>query len=290
MADRSESIAPDYFARIRIVLVEPKVPGNIGAVARAMTTMGLTRLVLVNPVAFRQESEARWMAHGAGEILDNASVVPTLDEAVKDLALVVGTTNRTRGVWLNPIQPVEEAFTELVATARSQPTGILFGREDRGLLNDELERCNLIARIPAATTYPSLNLAQSVMVCAYELFRTGGGEAPPVSDIRLAENREVERVCQRIHETLLRIGFTPTPSEESFLRSIRRVLRRSTRLEQRDVATLYKVCDEIDAYVKRRASGSPGPPGPSGQPDTPGPSDTPDAPGPSGPGIPNSDG
>lgn len=261
MADRSDSIAPGYFSRIHIVLVEPKVPGNIGAVARAMTTMGLSRLVLVNPVEFRHEAEARWMAHGAGEILDNARVVPTLDEAVSGLALVVGTTNRTRGIWLNPIQPVEEAFAELAAVARSQPAGILFGREDRGLLNDELQRCNVIARIPAATTYPSLNLAQSVMVCAYELFRLSG-EAPPASEVRLAENRDVERITHRIHGTLLRLGFTPTPSEETFLRSIRRVLRRSLRLEQRDVATLHKVCDEIDAYVERRGGGPPESPGP----------------------------
>ena len=254
MADRSESIAPDYFSRIHIVLVEPKVPGNIGAVARAMTTMGLTRLVLVNPVEFRHESEARWMAHGAGEILDAARVVPTLDEAVNDLALVVGTTNRTRGIWLNPIQSIDQACAELAAVARNQPAGILFGREDRGLLNDELQRCNAIARIPAATTYPSLNLAQSVMVCAYELFRAAGA-SPPSSEVRLAENRAVERVSLRIHETLLRLGFTSTPSEETFLRSIRRVLRRSLRLEQRDVATLHKVCDEIDAYVGRRGGG-----------------------------------
>ncbi len=186
MADRTESIAPDYFSRIHIVLVEPKVPGNIGAVARAMTTMGLSRLVLINPVEFRQEAEARWMAHGAGEILDNAHVVTTLDEGVKDLALVVGTTNRTRGIWLNPIQPIDQACAELTAVARNQPAGILFGREDRGLLNDELQRCNAIARIPAATTYPSLNLAQSVMVCAYELFRAGG-EAQPASEVSFAE-------------------------------------------------------------------------------------------------------
>ena len=90
------------------------------------------------------------------------------------------------------------------------------------------------------------------MVCAYELFRLTG-EAPPASDVHLAENRAVERICHRIHGTLLRLGFTPTPNEETFLRSIRRVLRRSLRLEQRDVATLHKVCDEIDAYVDRRS-------------------------------------
>ena len=272
MADRSDSIAPGYFSRIHIVLVEPKVPGNIGAVARAMTTMGLSRLVLVNPVEFRHEAEARWMAHGAGEILDNARVVPTLDEAVSGLALLVGTTNRTRGIWLNPIQPIDQACAELASVARNQPAGMLFGREDRGLLNDELQRCNVIARIPAATTYPSLNLSQSVMVCAYELFRIGG-EAPPASEVRLAGNRDVERITHRVHETLLRVGFASTPSEETFLRSIRRVLRRSLRLEQRDVAVVHKVCDEIDAFVERRAK-SPGPPGPpeaSGPPDASGP-------------------
>ena len=276
MADRTESTAPDYFTRIHIILVEPKVPGNIGAVARAMTTMGLTRLVLVNPVEFRQEAEARWMAHGAGEILDNARVVPALDEAVNDLALVVGTTNRTRGIWLSPIEPVAAACAELSTVARNQPCGILFGREDRGLLNDELQRCNVIARIPAATAYPSLNLAQSVMVCAYELFRIGG-DAPPASEARLAENRAVERATLRVHETLLRLGFESTPSEETFLRSIRRVLRRSLRLEQRDVAVLHKVCDEIDAYVDRRSL-SPAPPVSS------------DPLGPSDPQIPNSEG
>lgn len=255
MADRTESTAPDYFSHIHIILVEPKVPGNIGAVARAMTTMGLTRLVLVNPAEFRHEAEARWMAHGAGEILDKARVVPALDEVVYDLAFVIGTTNRTRGIWLSPIQPIEAACAELSATARGQPCGILFGREDRGLLNEELQRCNVIARIPAATSYPSLNLAQSVMICAYELFRHSG-EAPPPSDVRLAENRAVERVTLRVHETLLQLGFTSTPNEETFLRAIRRVLRRSLRLEQRDVATLHKVCDEIDAYVERRGGPS----------------------------------
>ena len=263
MADRTESTAPDWFSNICIILVEPKVPGNIGAVARAMTTMGLSRLVLVNPAEFRHEAEARWMAHGAGEILDNARVVHALDEAVNDLALLVGTTNRTRGTWLSPIQPVEQACAELSAVARSQPCGILFGREDRGLLNDELQRCNVIARIPAATAYPSLNLAQSVMVCAYELFRYSG-EAPPASEVRLAENRAVERVTRRVHDSLLRLGLTSTPNEETFLRSIRRVLRRSLRLEQRDVAVLHKVCDEIDAYLDRRSVSSvpPESPGP----------------------------
>lgn len=248
MADRSASIAPDYFSNIHIVLVEPSVPGNIGAVARAMKTMGLSNLILVNPVEFRNEAEARWMAHGAGDILDTAKVVSTVGEAVDEFALVVGTTNRTRSPWLNPIKPLEKGLAELMAVAWSQPSGILFGREKSGLLNDELQRCNLIVRIHSAVTYPSLNLSQSVMVCAYELFRLSC-EVPQQSKTKLADNEDVERICQRMNQVLLRIGFVGQPTEDTFMRSIRRVFRRSLRLEKRDVATLHKFCNEIDLYV-----------------------------------------
>jgi len=253
MADRSDSIAPVYFSRIAVILVEPQVPGNIGAVARAMTTMGLSRLILVNPGEVRKEAEARWMAHGAGDVLESAQVVSTLDETLTDLAVVVGTTNRTRGAWLHPIQPIDEALAEMGNIAQTQRVGILFGREDRGLSNVDLQRCNVIARIPAATTYPSLNLSHSVTICAFELFRRACESVP--SEIHLATNSDVERVCQRIHGALLHLGFSPRPNEETFLRSIRRVLRRSLRLEQRDIATLHKVCDEIEAYANGTGAG-----------------------------------
>lgn len=251
MADRSENIAPAFFSNLRIVLVEPKVPGNIGAAARAMRTMGLSKMTLVNPVDFRDVPETRWMAHGAEDLIDNASAVSSLDEALADITFAVGTTNRSRGIWLNPIYHLDAAAPEMVGMAQNHAVAILFGREDRGLLNHELQRCNLLVRIPAAMTYPSLNLSQAVMVIAYEIFRAGMNPSKPVR-LRLASNQDIERISTRIHDTMGRVGFTSRPEEDTFLRSIRRVLQRSLRLEQRDVATLHKLCDEVEAFVERR--------------------------------------
>jgi tRNA (cytidine32/uridine32-2'-O)-methyltransferase len=251
MADRSENIAPAFLSHLRIVLIEPKTPGNIGATARAMRTMGLSRLVLVNPVEFRTVPETRWMAHGAEDLIDNAVVVPSVDEALADMTYVVGTTNRARGVWLNPIYNIDQAAATIAGHVQKHTVAVLFGREDRGLLNHELQRCNLIVRIPAAMTYPSLNLSQAVMVIAYEIFQACMAPPEPVQ-LRLSKNEDIERICRRIMDTMLRIGFAPCPDEDTFLRSVRRVLRRSLQLEHRDVATLHKLCAEIDAYVGRR--------------------------------------
>jgi len=244
------SDAAQILSAIRIVLVGPQVPGNIGAAARAMKTMGLSHLVLVHPEASPDAPEARWMAHGAGDILDTVMVTETLEEALSGVVYAVGTANRVRGAWLNPVYPVDTAATEIVRAAQRGPTAILFGREDRGLLNDELELCQMVARIPAATIYPSLNLAQAVMVCVYEVFRAAQGP-PPTLRLRLAEIEDVERVCRRLNDTLMRIGFKPRPEPETFLRSLRRVFRRAFRTEQRDVAALHKICDQIDGYVER---------------------------------------
>ena len=251
MADRSENIAPAFLSNLRVVLVEPKVPGNIGATARAMRTMGLSRLVLVKPVDFRTVPETRWMAHGAEDLIDNAAVGSSVDEALADIALVVGTTNRTRGIWLNPIYNIDRAAALIAGVVQKQTVAVLFGREDRGLLNHELQRCNLIVRIPVAMKYPSLNLSQAVMVIVYEIFQACLDPPKPVR-LRLAKNQDIERISYRIHDTMRRVGFTPHPNEETFLRAIRRVFRRSLQLEHRDVATLHKLCDEIDAYVERR--------------------------------------
>lgn len=250
MRQQANPIVPESLANVRVVLVEPQTAGNIGSTARAMKTMGLSRLTLVNPVEFRTVPEARWLAHGADDVLDAAMIVPSLDEALTGVVFAVGTTNRPRGTWLSPIYPLRKAAPEIIAVAQQHPVALLFGREDRGLLNDELERCHLIVHIPAACLYPALNLAQAVMVCAYETFMASLNP-PPAVRLRLADIHEVEHVCRRIGDTLINIGFIPRPEPETFLRSIRRVFQRSFRLEKRDVATLHKICDQIDEYVNK---------------------------------------
>ncbi|SVA44142.1 uncharacterized protein METZ01_LOCUS96996, partial [marine metagenome] len=170
MSIEADITPPDYFSNTSIILIEPQVPGNIGATARAMKNMGFSRLVLVNPVEYRIVSEARWLAHGAEDVLDAAINVATLEEALQGVKFVIGTTNRGREPWFNPIVPIRDAMSEGLRFMQEQHIAILFGREDRGLPNDALEMCHRFVRIPAAIVHPSLNLSQAVLICCYEIF------------------------------------------------------------------------------------------------------------------------
>ena len=156
---------------IRIVLVEPSHPGNIGGAARAMKTMGLEDLAIVNPLRF-PDPQAVWRAAGAVDVVDNARVYGGVEDAIADCGWVVGTSARSRRVpW--PVATVGEFAERLVREdLGGKPVAILFGREDRGLTNDELECCNLHVMIPANPEYPSLNLAMAVQVVCYEVLQT----------------------------------------------------------------------------------------------------------------------
>ena len=233
------------FDNIGIVLVEPMVPGNVGAAARAIKNMGLSRLVLVNPW-FHDHPQARYMAHGSEDILERAEVFSSLDEAVGSSVLVVGATQRQRHnvPFMNPRQ----AAGEILESTRSGPVSVLFGREDRGLLNDELNCCQILVTIPSSKAQPSLNLSQAVMVMVYELFTAvwpGGGKP---KDYAPAE--ELTTMYDHLRESLTRLGMRQWNDGNNYLKSLRRVFSR-TRLESRDVATIHKLCGEIDKYVFR---------------------------------------
>lgn len=231
---------------IWIVLVEPKHPGNIGAVARAMKNTGLSRLALVRPAPFRTP-EAYGMAHLSGEILDNALVVDTLEEALRGKALVVGTTAR-RGKRRGPFYPVDEAVRKLLEVARGRQAAVLFGREDRGLLNEELRYCQMLTTLPMAHPQPSLNLAQAVLLLSYELFRAqrlSPREPPP--DLAPFEN--LERMYARIERALACIGFLHRNAPQTFMRAVRRVFGRAG-LERRDVYVILKICERIEQFSK----------------------------------------
>jgi len=238
------TMRPDY-DNIRIVLVEPQVPGNVGAASRAMKNMGLSRLVLVKPW-FHGHPQARYMAHGSEDVLDRAEVFETLAEAVKDSVLVVGATRRMR--TSTPfVNPAKAAQAMLESTA-SGPVSILFGREDRGLLNEELKACQMYVAIPSSKEHPSLNLSQAVMVMAYELFAaTHPGVSSPLD---LAPASEIESMYAHLARTLDMLGFREWNDGENFMKSLRRVFSR-TRLERRDVSTIHKFCGEIDRYARR---------------------------------------
>ena len=155
--------------QVKIILIETSNSGNIGSVLRAMKTMGFKNLCLVNPKKFPSD-EAKALAANAKDMIDDVVVVDTLDKALSDIDFVVGTSSRIRKVpWPNePLNTVAPQINKIIESTTN--VGILFGREDRGLTNDELQRCNLHMHIPANEEYPVLNLAMAVQVVCYQIY------------------------------------------------------------------------------------------------------------------------
>jgi tRNA/rRNA methyltransferase len=156
---------------IVFILVEPALPENIGASARAIKTMGFRSLRMVNPVQYLT-GKARWVAHGSDDILDNASVFATLAEAVEDITLTIGTTARYRTIKKEYV-PADRLTTLLDSSEQiNGKVAIVFGREESGLTNEELKLCDITTTVPLALGFPSLNLSQAVMIYAWELSST----------------------------------------------------------------------------------------------------------------------
>ena len=160
---------------IHFVLVEPKEPGNIGASARAIKNMGFSNLSLVRPPALTDE--ARWFARNALDVLDRAQSCDHIHDAIGDKSFVVGTTSR-KGKKRGLILPISEGIEKIKEYAQDGPVAILFGRESRGLFNEEIGECGLLVTIPTNREQPSLNLAQAVMIIAYELGKEAMGQQP----------------------------------------------------------------------------------------------------------------
>ena len=241
---------PTNLDNIRVILSEPREPGNIGSAARALKGMGLSQLYLVNPIPFLEAKPTWYMAHGATDVIENCCVVETLDDALEGVQFLVGTTHRRRDPRLPPSVSAREAAQEIASISQNQRVGLLFGREDFGLSTSQISRCQLIASVPMAAKNPSLNLAQAVQVFAYEVFLASAGDIPP-AELEYADANEIEAFYGRITNLLQRIGVTPYNHDwETFLKSLRRVFSR-TRLEQRDIATLDMIFSTTLRYITR---------------------------------------
>ncbi len=222
-------------ASIRVVLCQPSHPGNIGAAARAMKTMGLAELVLVRPKRF-PHAEADALASGATDLLAAARVCDTLDEALAGCALAIGLSARRRELSHEQVT-AREAAARAVATAHSQPAALVFGTEMSGLSNAELLRCQLLAMIPANPEYPSLNLAAAVQILAYEVRQAAVSPAQPTPPFPLASHDEVEGFLRQLEHTLVRIGFLDPAHPKRLMPRLRRLFAR-TRLEREEVNIL----------------------------------------------------
>ncbi len=227
---------------IRIVLVAPSHPGNIGAAARAMKTMGLSRLALVNPLRY-PDPQAEWRAASATDVLDECRVCASLDEAIADCHWVVGASARPRRIpW--PVADVRASAQRLLAEAAAGQVAVLFGREADGLSNEELQRCNAHLRIPASPDYPSLNLAMAVQVVAYELFSGQSAPVEPEWDRPPATAAEVEAMLTHLERLLVAADFLDPANPGQTLTRLRRLAARAG-LDQTEVRMLRGIATHL---------------------------------------------
>jgi TrmH family RNA methyltransferase len=240
---------------IRIVLVEPSHPGNIGAVARAMKNMGLSRLVLVRPKAFPHE-EATARASGADDVLNAASVVGTVAEAVAECGFVAATTSRSRDHNFRALD-LHDAAERVFEKSALGPAAVLFGAERTGLTNEELALAHLLIRIPANPDYPSLNLAMAVQLATYELFRAAGSPASPrpLSEpaVPPANGADMERFYAHLQEVMDEVDFKDrTQGGTQLMTRIRRLFQRCE-MDQNEVNILRGILTAVQQ--KRRRAG-----------------------------------
>ncbi len=239
---------------IRIVLVEPSHPGNIGAVARAMKNMALRELWLVKPKQF-PDPEAIARAAGADDLLAGARVVDSVEEALAGCGYVAATTSRDRDQNFRVLD-VRAAAQRLVLEARSAPAAVLFGAERTGLQNEHLEAAHALIRIPANPEYLSLNIAMAVQLVAYELFRAF--EEPVVPDVRsapLATPVEMERMYTHLAQVMEEVGFRDrTRSGTNLMNRIRRFLQRGE-LDQNEVNILRGFLTSVQKRRRKAGSG-----------------------------------
>jgi len=229
---------------IRFVLCETSHPGNIGAAARAMKTMGFDELVLVNPNDF-PSTEAVARAAGATDVLAGARVVTTLDEALAGCGLVVGTSARRRSLQWPELNP-RECAQQVLATAESNAVAIVFGTERAGLQNEQMDKCNALVYIPANPEYSSLNLASAVQLIAYELhFSRTRLESPQVPEYPLATADKMERFYEHLERIMLRTGFLNPDNPRQVMRKLRRLFNRA-RLDEHELQILRGLLASVE--------------------------------------------
>jgi tRNA/rRNA methyltransferase len=243
----------EALSRVRVVLVEPQEPMNVGAVARAMRNFGLARLYLVNPaprVGPPWAREAYWLAVHAEEILDRAVAVDSLMEALADVQLVVATTGRPRELYPAPVVPAWEVPARVLSVEGE--VALVFGRETFGLTNDELALAHVIGTIPTAPEQPSLNLAQAVVVFAYELFKAVVGEGRFPRE-ELAQVAALEAFFEDLGRYVLEIGFTDQNRFPHAMRRLRRIFHKA-RLTPGEVQMLRGLLHQ-SRYQMRKKDG-----------------------------------
>ncbi len=234
------------FRYVDIVLVEPQGAHNMGSCARVLKNTGFENLVLVNPAEFRND-DAYSMACKAKDLLLKARVCKDIDEALRDVRFVAGTTRR-RGKLREPLLTMDEALPVIYDRSRKNRVAILFGREDRGLENPVLARCDILFEIPSDDAYPSLNLSHAVMVVCHNLFMMSGKR--PEHAIVACSREDVERMYEHLERVLRMLGYgDPDRKGEFLLESVMRNFRKlfgRTSLMKKEVNMIRGILTRIE--------------------------------------------
>jgi tRNA/rRNA methyltransferase len=242
----------NLLARVRIVLSHTSHPGNIGAAARAMKTMGVSQLTLVNPKRF-PHNEAIARAAGAEDILVNAQVCNSLDEALADTVLALAISARHRNLGPEPMS-ARAAAPEMLTLADKGVVALVFGNETSGLSNDEVQRCQRTVFIPASPDYTSLNLGAAVQILCYELRLAAFGGSPPVLTKTvpfaspLATNEDTERFYTHLESVMVATGFLDPRQPKRLMPKLRRLFGRSD-LERDEINILRGILDAVDKKI-----------------------------------------
>lgn len=239
-------------ANVRVVLSHTTHPGNIGAAARAMKTMGLHRLYLVNPRHF-PDAQATAMAAGADDVLADAVVCASMDEALHGVTFAVAMTARRRDIAIEVRSP-REAMPQVWQEAQAGQVALLFGTEMSGLTNAEMGQAQLGVAIPADPAFSSLNVAAAVQVIGYELAVAAASFRPALPEIQPASHERLEGFYAHLEKTLFEIGFFTTQNPARLMQRIRRLYAR-TRLEEEEINILrgmLTAATEYNARLKKR--------------------------------------
>jgi len=237
---------------ILVVMINTTHPGNIGAAARALKNMGLGKLVLVDPKEY-PTAKATWRAAGAKDVLDNVVVVDRLDDAIADCSLVIGTSARERRIpW--PLLTPRECGDRVQHESQSHKVAILFGREDRGLTNEELQKCHYHVHIPSNPDYSSLNIAAAIQVITYEIRMSilTAEQGKPITfddwDVPRADHQAIERYYEHLEQTLEKLKFLDPDNPRQTVTRLRRLFNR-IRMDEMELSILRGMLTSIQNHI-----------------------------------------
>ena len=238
---------------IRVVLVGTLYTGNVGSACRAMANMGIRHLRLAAPNLQNDWDEGERMAVHATDIMNAREEFATFEEAVADCVAVVGTTAR-EGLYRQHVKAPRDCANDILALAETGPVALVFGREDKGLLNEEIAQCTHLIRIPVSTGYTSINLAQAVLITCYEFFTATGEYQPPREKAPPAPQAQKMQLMKNWAQMLVEIGFMKPEQTDHFMQGFHRVFSRGV-FTRDDAALLLGVARQAIWATKPKKDG-----------------------------------